>query len=90
MMIGVEITDDQETLWTVALVIGAVVLLAVVALMSFLYLVLRDIRTGVMALGGMAERMREELTAGDLPATAAAMQELREELRLHEEALSRR
>ncbi len=80
-MVAAELTAEQETLWIVALAVGAVVLLVVIALMVFIVLVLRDIHTGVLGLGRMAGRLREDLGAGDLAATAEAVRDLRDELR---------
>lgn len=88
-MAAARLTPEQETLWTVALVAGVVVLLVVVALMAFLLLLLRDIHLGVLAVSAMADRLRADTTPADLPATAGTIRELDDELRRHDEELSR-
>jgi len=71
----------------VALVVGAVVLIIVLALLTFLSLLLRDTRRGMGEVTAMAGRLRADAIAEDLRATAVQLQELRQELALHEEAL---
>jgi len=84
------LTSDQELLWTIALVIGLVVVLVVVVLMTMLGLLLRDLGAGARTLRTLAEGLHEDGGPRDVGATAAALGELRAELRRHEEALSRR
>lgn len=86
-MIGLALTAEEETLWAVALVVGAVVLVVVVVLMALLLLLLRDVDRGVRVLAELARMRRSDAVGVDLPATAAAIRDLTDELHLHEEVL---
>ncbi len=83
------LNPEQAVLWWVALAIGAVVVAVVIVLFLFLSRLLRDIHFGVAAMGEMAERVERGSATGDLRATAMTLREIREEIRIHDDLLSR-
>lgn len=83
------LTSNQATLWWIALVIGIVVVLVVVALLTFLSRLLNDAVSGVATLQEIAERVDRETPGDDLPATAANLRELRTEIKLQDDLLAR-
>jgi len=88
-MSALTLTDDQEFLWTIALVIGGVVALVVIVLMTMLLLLLRDLAKGARSLRMVADALDGDGGPRDISATAATVHALRDELRRHEKALSR-
>jgi hypothetical protein len=83
------LNPEQAVLWWVALAIGAVVVAVVIVLFLFLSRLLHDIRFGVAAMGEMAEQVQRGSATGDLRATAMTLREIREEIRIHDDLLSR-
>lgn len=85
------LTGDDRVLWDVALAAGAVVVLVVVALLVLMLLFLRDVDVRLGALRDARERARgDRSAASEMAATAAALDGLRQEIRLHDELLARR
>ena len=84
------VLDPAEAMfWWVALAVGAVVVAVVVVLFTFLSRLLHDIGHGVAALEQVAERLEHGAAPGALKATASVLQDIRDEIRLHDERLSR-
>jgi hypothetical protein len=78
------LAPEETTFWQVILIIGAVVLVAVIALLSLLLRLVRSIETGVQQVRGAAQGV-----AGDTAnikvalAVAASLDEIVDELRRH-------
>ncbi len=87
-MIALTLGPGEVALWWIALAVGVVVLGVVVALLTLLSRLLRDVAFGVASLGEMADRLEQASAAGDLGRTAFVLSELREEIRVHDERLS--
>lgn len=90
-VVALVLDANQRSLWYVALGIGAVVLIVVIGCLTLLLLFVRDIDAGVAELWTEAKRMAgNTATTWQLDATAGTLQELRDELRRHDELLSER
>jgi len=85
------ITADDRTFWYVALAVGAVVLVVVVALLTLLVLFLRDIDGGMRGALGVAQGIVADSAAAEqLEPVRSAVREIRDELSVHEQILSSR
>lgn len=78
------LADEEITFWQVTLAIGAVVLVAVLALLSLLLYLVRSIETSVLRLGGEAQEVAGN-TANIKTALAVAdsLDEVMDEARSH-------
>ncbi len=82
------LASGEITMWWIALGIAAVVLIVVITLLQLLLRFVVDIDTNVSDLWETAERMAANTaTTWMLGASAAALEELREELQQHERVL---
>lgn len=83
--------SEQKVFWEITLGMGLVVILVVIALLTLLTRLVRDIDVGVSALWTMAKRMAANTaTTYQFGNNAAIVDEIREELEAHDELLSRR
>lgn len=79
---------DGDTFWMIALGMGAVVVLVVIALLTLLLRVVRDIDSGVVALVDTATQVAGDTAAiMELPKTAGVLREIRDEAVVHDEFL---
>jgi hypothetical protein len=86
-MIGLE--DQHITMWWIAVGIGAVVLFVVIALLTLLVRLVRDIEWGVSAVWEMGKRVAANTaTTWMLGQTAALAKEIKEEALIHDQFLS--
>ncbi len=77
-------------LWVIALVLGAVVLIVVAALLFLLYRSVQGIESEAESLVGIGERVAANTTKiNDLLTTASVLRQIKEEVLIHEEHLSR-
>jgi Tfp pilus assembly protein PilX len=84
------ITSDQRVFWEIALGIGLVVVLVVIALLTLLTTIVRDIDLSVAALWTMAKRMAANTaTTYQLGTLANSLDDVNDELTLHNQLLSR-
>lgn len=89
-MIELAITDSERTMWTITLVLGVVVLLVVLALLTILLRVVRNLDDNVKALWEMAKRVAANTaTTWQLNGTAAVLEEIKKEALIHDEFLSK-
>lgn len=80
---------DNNTLWAIALVAGAVVLLVVLALLLVLYRYVKGIDTEVSALDTVGGQVAgNTVKIRDLLTTAAALSKIRTEVDIHDRYLS--
>lgn len=80
---------DNTTLWVIALVAGAVVLLVVLALLLLLYRNVRAIETAVADLDDVGEGVaRNTMKIRELLTTAAVLKQIKTEVRIHDRFLS--
>lgn len=89
MTLATTLDPDQATLWWIALAVGAVVIGVVIVLFAMLSRLLSDISSGVATLDAMAERVESGSASGDLRATASVLRDIRDEIRVHDDLLSR-
>jgi hypothetical protein len=82
------LAPEEITLWEITLAVGAVVILAVIALLSLLLSFVRSIETNVQRLRGVAQDVRGD-TANIKVALAVAdsLDEVAEEARRHAQLL---
>ena len=79
---------DGDTFWMIALGMGAVVVLVVIALLTLLLRVVRDIDSGVEALVDTATQVAGDTASlMELPKTAGVLREIRDEALVHGEFL---
>lgn len=88
-VLATTLDPGQATLWWIALAVGAVVIGVVIVLFALLSRLLSDIRFGVSALDAMAERIETTSASSDLRATASVLRDIRDEIRVHDDLLSR-
>lgn len=89
-MITLAITDSERTMWTVALVLGVVVLIVVIALLSILLRLVQRVDTNVAETWEMAKRVAANTaTSWQLNGTAAVLEEIKKEALVHDEFLSK-
>ncbi len=80
---------ESHTFWTIALGIGAVVLLVVIGLMVLLLSFLKDIEAGAAALLASGRHLAGNTAAiEELAATGPVLEELVEEAKVHDAYLS--
>jgi hypothetical protein len=85
------VNADERALWYVALGLGLVVVLVVIALVSLLSSLVRDIEVGVDQLWTVTKRMAQNTTGlYQLAGTGSVLRALREELIRHDKLLSDR
>lgn len=83
--------QEELTAWYVALGIGAVVVLVVIALLTLLLRIVQDIDVNVMGVWEMAKRLAANTaTTWQLHGTAAGLEELKKEALLHDDLLARK
>jgi len=81
--------EETHTFWQISLGIGAVVVLVVVALMTLLLRLLKDIDSGVEAASAVAKDVAANTAAiEELPTTASVLRDIREEAQIHHDLLS--
>lgn len=82
------LTPTYETFWLISLGIGAVVLVVVIALLTLLLKLVRDIDVGVREVWETATRLASNTaTTWQLRETAKRLDELAEEAAHHDELL---
>jgi hypothetical protein len=85
------VTAEQKVFWEITLGMGLVVILVVIALLTLLTRLVRDIDVGVAELWTMAKRMAANTaTTYQFGNSAAIFDEIREELEAHDELLTKR
>ena len=83
------VTDDAEVLWLVALGIGLVVIAVVIALLTLLTRLVKEIDDGVTSLWTVTKRLAQNTTGlYQLAGTASILRALREELIRHDKLLA--
>jgi hypothetical protein len=81
--------SDEKVLWQVALGMGLVVILVVIALLTLLHRLVRDIDDSVDSLWTVTKRLAQNTTGlYQLAGTASVLRALREELIGHDRLLS--
>jgi len=81
--------SDEKVLWQVALGMGLVVILVVIALLTLLHRLVRDIDDEVDSLWTVTKRLAQNTTGlYQLAGTASVLRALREELIGHDRLLS--
>ncbi len=85
------LTSDQTVFWEVALGLGLVVVLVVIALLTLLHRLVGDIDVGVAALWTVTQRLAQNTTGMyQFAGTASISLALRDELIRHDKTLSER
>lgn len=85
------LTSDQTAFWEVALGLGLVVVLVVIALLTLLHRLVGDIDVGVAALWTVTQRLAQNTTGMyQFAGTASISLALRDELIRHDKTLSER
>jgi len=80
--------SDTHTFWLIALGMGAVVVLVVIALLTLLLRLVQDIDSGVEILTETATDVAGNTVAiMELPTTATVLRDIREEALIHHEFL---
>ena len=86
-----ELTSDDRMMWGIALAVGAVVLVVVVALLNLLLRVVTRVDEGVQDVWRSAKRLAANTsTTWQLRETAAAVEAIREEAGRHDAMLEDR
>jgi len=81
--------SDEKVLWQVALGMGLVVILVVIAMLTLLHRLVRDIDDSVDSLWTVTKRLAQNTTGlYQLAGTASVLRALREELIGHDRLLS--
>lgn len=82
------LTGTEQTMWTIVLALGVVVLAVVVVLLTWLYRTVERIDVGVRAVWESATRVAgNTATTWQLTETVRALEELADEFRRHGELL---
>lgn len=82
------LSSNQFTMWWITVGIGLVVILVVIALLSLLLKIVKDIDTGVEDLWNMATRLAANTaTTWQLTNAAQSLERLRDELKQHDRLL---
>lgn len=90
-MIVIALSSPGHVFWEVAIGLGLVVILVVIALLTLLYYLVRDIDVGVSSLWTVTKGMAQNTTATyQLGATQSTVLALRDELIRHNKMLSER
>ena len=88
-MFLVALNSDARVLWYIALGMGLVVVLVVIALLTLLSSLVRDIDEGVESLWTVTKRLAQNTTGlYQLAGTGSVLRALREELILHDKLLA--
>jgi len=83
------VTADAKVLWLVALGIGLVVIAVVIALLTLLTRLVKEIDDGVTSLWTVTKRLAQNTTGlYQLAGTASILRALREELIRHDKLLA--
>ena len=83
--------SDEVVLWQIALGVGLVVLVVVIACLTLLVLFVRDIDAGVAGTWDSATRLAANTsTTWQIDSAAASLRELRDEVARHGEEIERR
>ncbi|MFN2388212.1 MAG: hypothetical protein ABR575_01195 [Actinomycetota bacterium] len=83
--------DQEIAMWTIALGIGAVVIVVVIALLTVLLKIVHDIDRNVFGVWEMAKRLAANTaTTWQLNATASTLEEVKKEALAHDELLASR
>ena len=86
-LLGVD--ADERVLWYIALGMGLVVIFVVIALLTLLTRLVRDIDVGVTSLWTVTKRLAQNTTGlYQLAGTASVLRALREEMIRHDKLLS--
>jgi len=86
-LLGVD--ADERVLWQIALGMGLVVIFVVIALLTLLTRLVRDIDVGVTSLWTVTKRLAQNTTGlYQLAGTASVLRALREEMIRHDKLLS--
>ncbi len=90
-MILATLAPDQKIFWYVALALGLVVILVVIAVLTLLRSLVRDIDVGVATLWTVTKRLAQNTTGTyQFAGTASIGLALRDELIRHDKLLSER
>ncbi len=82
------VDSDEKVLWMIALGIGLVVIFVVIALLTLLSRLVRDIEHGVTSLWTVTKRLAQNTTGlYQLAGTASVLRALREEMIRHDKLL---
>ena len=85
------IAAEERTMWYIALGMGAVVIAAVIVLLTLLVRFVRDIDEGVFGVWEMAKRVAANTaTTWQLNQTAAVLEDLKQEVLIHDQVLGRK
>ncbi len=85
-LLGVD--SDEKALWMIALGMGLVVILVVIALLTLLHRLVRDIDNGVHSLWTVTKRVAQNTTGlYQLAGTGSVLRALREEMIRHDKLL---
>ena len=88
-MLQLAVSQDAKALWLITLGMGLVVILVVIALVTLLSKLVRDIEVGVDSLWTVTKRMAQNTTGlYQLAGTGSILRALREELIRHDKLLS--
>jgi hypothetical protein len=88
MTVVLALTREQITFWQISLGIGLVVVLVVIALLTFLLLLVRDIDQGVKGvLSSAVSVLGNTSQIAKLGTTAGALEEIKKEALRHDELL---
>ncbi len=83
------LSSEWETMWTMTLLAGFIVIIAVIALLTVLMIIVRQIDTGVKSLWTVTKRVAQNTTGlYQLAGTASILRALREEALRHDKLLS--
>ncbi len=89
MMLAVNVDSQEKVFWYVALGLGFVVILVVIALLTLLSRLVDDIDVGVDRLWTVTKRMAQNTTGMyQFAGTASILRALREEVIRHDKLLS--
>ncbi len=89
ILFGATVDSEEKIFWYVALGLGLVVILVVIALLTLLSRLVDDIDRGVDSLWTVTKRMAQNTTGMyQFAGTASILRALREELLRHDKMLS--
>lgn len=89
ILLGTTVDSEEKVFWYVALGLGLVVILVVIALLTLLSRLVDDIDRGVDALWTVTKRWAQNTTGMyQFAGTASVLRALREELLRHDKMLS--
>lgn len=89
ILLGVDVDSQEKVFWYIALGLGFVVILVVIALLTLLSRLVDDIDVGVDRLWTVTKRMAQNTTATyQFAGTGSILRALREEVIRHDKMLS--